>query len=248
VTKIASAVVALVALFAAAAMAADLMPVYKAPAPVAPMVAYNWNGFYVGVHIGGAWEHRDFSQTTTSGPLVESATLNSSSFAGGGQIGFNWTLAKILLGLEADMSGTDLSGNAQTFNLAGTGPGWTQTTDIFGTARARLGVIADDWLFYGTGGLAWADDQFTRTQLTGDPALTPPVGFVVSNHGTRIGWTAGAGVEWGFARNWSAKLEYLFMDFGSSSFSFTVPAGTFAVDEGDLTLHTVRVGVNYRFR
>jgi outer membrane immunogenic protein len=102
-------------------------------------------------------------------------------------------------------------------------------------------------LLYSTGGLAWADDQFTRTQLTGDGVATPPVGFIAANNGTRIGWVAGAGVEWGFARNWSAKLEYLFMDFGSNSFSFTVPAGTFAVSEGDLALHTVRVGVNYRF-
>ena len=109
-----------------------------------------------------------------------------------------------------------------------------------------FGLVANNWLLYGTGGLAWADDQFTRTQLTGGVG-TPPVGFVASNNGTRIGWTAGVGVEWGFARNWLAKLEYLFMDFGSSSFSFTVPAGTFAVNEGDLTLQTVRVGVNYRF-
>jgi outer membrane immunogenic protein len=226
------------------ALAADMVPVNKAPV-AAPV--YNWTGFYVGAHVGGAWERTSFSQTTTSGPLVEGATINSSSIAGGGQIGFNWTVGKILVGLEADMSGTGLSGSAQTFNLGGTGPGWNQTTDFFGTARGRLGVIADNWLFYGTGGIAWADDQFTRTQLTGDPALTPPVGLVVSNRGTRIGWTAGAGVEWGFARNWSAKVEYLFMDFGSNSFSFTVPAGIFAVNEGDLTLQTVRVGVNYRF-
>jgi outer membrane immunogenic protein len=227
------------------AIAADMAPVYKAPVP-AP--AYDWNGFYVGVHVGGAWERRSFSQTTTTGPLVESATINSSSVAGGGQVGFNWTVSNMLLGLEADVSGTGLSGSAQTFNLVGTGPGWTERTDFFGTARGRVGLVANNWLLYGTGGVAWADDRFTRTQLTGDGVATPPVGFVATNNGTRIGWTAGAGVEWGFARNWSAKLEYLFMDFASSSFSFTVPAGTFAVSEGDLTLQTVRVGVNYRFR
>jgi outer membrane immunogenic protein len=237
-------VTVLLTTLAGPATAADMAPLYKAP--VAASI-YNWNGFYVGAHVGGAWERRSFSQTTTSGALVESATINSSSVAGGGQIGFNWTVSNILLGLEADISGTGLSGNAQTFNLAGTGPGWNEKTDFFGTARGRVGLVANNWLFYGTGGLAWADDQFTRTQLTGGGIATPPVGFVATNNGTRIGWTAGAGVEWGFARNWSAKLEYLFMDFGSSSFSFSVPAGTFAVSEGDLTLQTVRVGVNYRF-
>jgi outer membrane immunogenic protein len=230
---------------AGSALAADMAPLNKAPV-AAPV--YDWNGFYIGAHFGGAWEQRRFSQTTTSGPLVESATINSSSVAGGGQIGFNWTVTNILLGLEADVSATGLSGSAQTFNLAGTGPGWNEKTDFFGTARGRVGVVASNWLFYGTGGLAWADDQFTRTQLTGDGVATPPVGFVATNNRTAIGWAAGAGVEWGFARSWSAKLEYLFMDFGSSSFTFTVPAGTFAINEGDLTLHTVRVGVNYRFR
>lgn len=245
-TKISQGVVVAVAVFAGAALAADLPPVYKAPPPVAPIAAYDWSGFYAGVHIGGAWEHRDFSQTTTVGPLVEAGTLTSSSVVGGGQIGYNSAINNILLGFEADVSGTGLNANAQTFNLVGAGPGWNEKTDIFGTARGRVGLIADNWLFYGTGGLAWADEQFTRTQLIAGGG-SPPLGFVVSNNGTRIGWTAGAGIEWGFARNWSAKLEYLYMNLGSSTFSFTVPSGTFTVSEGDLTINTVRVGVNYRF-
>jgi len=243
-TRRALPIAALMTALAGPALAADLAPIYKAPVAAAP--AYDWNGFYVGAHLGGVWERRSFSQTTTSGPLVESATINSGSVAGGGQIGFNWTVSNILVGLEADVSATGLSGSAQTFNLAGTGPGWNEKTDFFGTARGRIGLVADRWLLYATGGVAWADDQFTRTQLTGGVG-TPPVGFVASNNGTRIGWTAGVGVEWGFARNWSAKLEYLFMDFGGSSFSFTVPAGTFVVSEDDLALQTVRVGANYRF-
>jgi len=233
-----------VALFAGAAAAADLPPVYKTPPPVA--VEYNWNGFYVGAHIGGAWGHRDFSQTTTVGPLVEAGTLTSSSVAGGGQVGYNWAINNVLLGVEADVSGTGLGASTQTFNFAGTGPGWNEKTDFFGTVRGRLGLVADNWLFYGTGGFAWADDQFMRTQLTASVG-TPPLGFVVSNNATRTGWAAGAGIEWGLARNWSAKLEYLYMNLGSSTFSFTVPSGTFTVSEADLTISTVRFGVNYRF-
>src|ERR1051326_3800209 len=108
----------LITVLAGPALAADMAPLVKAPV-AAPV--YDWNGFYVGAHLGGAWERRSFSQATTSGPLIESATLNSSSVAGGGQIGFNWTSANILLGLEAAISGTGLRGNAQPFNLAGTG-------------------------------------------------------------------------------------------------------------------------------
>lgn len=243
VSKISRIVVASVVLSLGSAMAADLPPLYKARPAVA---AYNWNGFYVGAHIGGAWEHRDFSQTTTVGPLVESGSLTSSSVSGGGQIGYNWAINNFLLGLEADVSGTGLNASTQTFNLVGASPGWNQKTDFFGTARGRVGLISDNWLFYGTGGLAWADDQFTRTQLTAGGG-SPPAGFVASNNATRIGWAAGAGIEWGFAANWSAKLEYLYMNLGSDTFSFTVPSGTFTVREADLTINTVRFGVNYRF-
>src|ERR1041385_4984361 len=110
-TRRALPIAALMTALAGPALAADLAPIYKAPVAAAP--AYDWNGFYVGAHLGGVWERRSFSQTTTSGPLVESATINSGSVAGGGQIGFNWTVSNILVGLEADVSATGLSGSAQ---------------------------------------------------------------------------------------------------------------------------------------
>jgi outer membrane immunogenic protein len=87
-------------------------------------------------------------------------------------------------------------------------------------------------------------------KLTGGPG-TPRVGLVESNNATRVGWAAGGGVEWGFATNWSAKLEYMYMNFGVTSFNSTVPLrlgpGTFIVNEGHVIQNTVKLGLNHRF-
>ncbi|TPW00163.1 MAG: hypothetical protein USCAAHI_00387 [Beijerinckiaceae bacterium] len=122
-------------------------PVANADLGLAAAVAipptYNWNGFYIGAHVGGAWDQRIFSQTPPApGTLIESAAINSSGVFGGCQIGYNWKATpSILLGLEADVSGTSLTGNARTFNFAGTGPGWNVKDDVFGTVRGRAGWV-----------------------------------------------------------------------------------------------------------
>lgn len=217
-------------------------------ARAATSASYDWTGPYLGAHLGGAWDSRRFSQTTTAGPLVESGSINSSSAIGGGQVGYNWTPARsILVGVEADVSGAGLTGRTRTFNLLGVGPGWKQDVDAAGTARIRAGWTPGQWLLYGSGGLAWADDQFSRTQLTGNPG-TPPVGLVVSNNAVRVGWAAGAGIERALASRWSIKLEYQHMQFGGASSSFTTMPGIFTFSERPLSLDLVQLGLNYRFR
>jgi outer membrane immunogenic protein len=239
------------------AWAADL----PRPMPVkaAPMMepAFNWNGFYIGAHIGGAWASRDFNQTDTLFPaLVETGTITSSGVIGGGQIGYNWQFSpNWLIGIEADVSGADLNGSTTTAP-GGNAPavvGWNDKIDLFGTVRGRLGWVHDNWLLYGTGGFAWVDDQFTRTQLVAGPN-SPAAGLVVSNSQTATGWVAGVGAEWGFWRNWTARLEYLHIDVEGASWSFTTPVGvlapannTFTANENHLTIDTVRAGVNYIF-
>src|SRR5258707_361218 len=78
------------------------------------------------------------------------------------------------------------------------------------------------WLFDGTGGFAWSDDAFTRTQITA-VAGSPPLGDVRTNSPARTGWAAGGGIEYGFARNWTARVEYLHLDLSDQTFSFTAP-------------------------
>jgi outer membrane immunogenic protein len=224
---------------AGSAWAADLNPVYKAPVPAfAP--AFNWNGFYVGANLGGAWA----SDTATQANQVQ-LKQTSSGVAGGGQVGYNWVaLPNWLLGVEADVSGADLNGSAT--NPIGSNR-FNEKIDAFGTVRGRVGYVANNWLFYGTGGFGWSDTTFSRTQLT--PLATfPPAGDVQSNSSTRTGWAAGGGIEYGFAPNWTARVEYLHLDLGDQSFSFISPNGVVrTVDEGRLGIDSVRVGVNYKF-
>jgi outer membrane immunogenic protein len=234
-------------------LAADLTQplTYKAPPP-API--YNWSGLYIGAHLGGAWESRGFSRNSVLFPALDADTITSSGVTGGGQIGYNWQFTpNWLAGIEADVSGANLSGSLITPS-APPSPAtvsWTDNTHVFGTLRGRLGYVANNWLFYGTGGLAWDDSRFARNQLVAGPA-SPPAGLIAANTLTTIGWAAGAGVEWGFARNWTARIEYLHLDVDGGSYAFTSPSGaaginTFTINPNHLRIDTVRVGANYLF-
>jgi outer membrane immunogenic protein len=234
---------------AAPAMAADMMPLYKAP-PVAP---FTWAGGYLGLHLGGAWSSTAFGDTQGFFlPMAnDNGKLNAAGIAGGGQIGWNFVLGSIwLVGTELDVSGTELNGSATILPTPGGGTvGWNDKVDAFGTMRERVGYIAGNWLFYGTGGLGWAHDKFARTQ-TATGFNAPPAGFVVNETPNPVGWVAGGGVEWAYARNWTAKVEYLHFDLMSSN--TVVPSvipGTplITVNQNHLTIDTVRVGINYLF-
>jgi outer membrane immunogenic protein len=291
---VASVVIAAAAL-SAPARAADMQPYAVARVPIA--VGYDWEGFYVGGHIGGASDHVNFTQTNVGwsglfnysmGPLPdsnvntgESGSLGAASVTGGLQIGYNWLLpGPYLFGLEADISGAGISSSTET-----SPPGdplavaqWSDKLDLYGSVRARLGWVSGNWLFYGTGGFGWAYDKFTRSQLTA-PILDTlnsynapfidtkalQAGTVVTNSHVRPGWVAGAGVEWAFARTWTVKLEYLHFDTASEILSGghfnylpplpPVPPGSklnqfsssVAASQGDLTIDTVRIGINHNF-
>jgi outer membrane immunogenic protein len=206
-----------------AAMAADVPmrgPVYTKAAPS----AFSWDGWYVGVHGGYAWG--DFDSVVNT---VVAGSTKPDGFFGGLQIGYlrhitpNW-----VLGFEADISAGGVSGNGVVGGVFPT----VLDIDYFGTARTRLGYAVGPWLFYGTGGVAWAKTDFR---------LLPPAAPIGSNF-PHIGWTAGAGIEYAFSRNWSAKIEYLYADLGETR---SVVAAANQIN--DLTLSTVRLGLNYRF-
>jgi outer membrane immunogenic protein len=280
--SVASVLIAAVA-FSVPVRAADMPPIPMAPIPIA--LPFDWEGFYVGAHTGTATDDVSFTQTNvswsgnsvvpppftlnTSVNTGETGKLGASNVIGGIQAGYNWVFpGPYLFGLEADISGTDISSTALT-----TPPGdpqavaqWNDKVNLFGSARARLGYIAGPWLFYATGGFGWELDKFTRTQLSAPNFTVFP--FVDTNAlqgGTaatathlRAGWTAGAGIEWAFARTWTVKVEYLHFDTESelmtfSRLGFTVgsPArqltSSLTADTSNLTLDTVRVGINHTF-
>jgi outer membrane immunogenic protein len=227
------------------AFAADLpaaMPIKALP--IAP--AYDWSGFYIGGNIGGVWDHRTVTTNNIANGVVPLSTGsgNISSVTGGGQIGFNYVVSpNWIIGVEADVSGAALDG---TGAITSTRTGTNQhhnTLDVFGTARGRVGYAIDNVLLYGTGGFAWGDEKITRTQLTGTFA-NATAGVAETATQTGLGWAAGAGIEWGFAPNWTTRAEYLHLDLGTQSFTFPLAQQR---NDAKVELDAVRAGVNYKF-
>jgi outer membrane immunogenic protein len=208
------------------ANAADIpprAPVYKAPV-IAPVV-FSWTGFYAGVNVGYGWGRADdgFGNTNTIGGVV-----------GGGQLGANWQTGMFVLGIETDIQGTSQDKTFNVLTPAGSSLTVRDSLPWFGTTRGRVGIVADRWLFYVTGGLAYGETRNDVSVLTG-----PFAGFAASSSQTRTGWAAGGGIEAALADAWSAKLEYLHLDFGNSNVAGFANA--------KVTEDIVRAGVNYRF-
>ena len=243
---------ALAVAFSGPALAAD-MPVKAPVAPVLP--AYSWTGFYVGATVGGSWGRMD-SDYTNGGIAIGSASQSVNGVIGGLQAGYNWQAGSWLFGLEADIQASGQKGQTPFVDV----PIIVTVSDLntvrmpwFGTLRGRIGVTPmDRWLVYVTGGLAFADIQETHAYtVTCNICLNPTAGGL-STSATRTGWTIGAGAEVAIWDRWSAKVEYLHMDFGSFSdtASITVPAigGVVVVGSTNrLTDNVARIGLNYRF-
>jgi len=265
---------ALVSLVVGPAKAADLKP---APAPVytkAPVMApvFSWTGFYIGLNGGYSWGRTssDFRITDTiagvTGVTAGSASRNINGWLGGGQIGYNWQTGTWVLGIETDIQGTGQKGTVSfatpTICPVGvfiapvpcsTGSGSVeQKLPWFGTLRGRVGFTpAATWLLYATGGLAYGEIDTNATFTSASAVPGGPVTLTstsASSNTTRVGWTAGAGVEWAFYGPWSAKLEYLFMDLGKVNTSFAGPGPfTLMTTSSRITDNIVRAGINYRF-
>jgi outer membrane immunogenic protein len=236
--------VALTALLAgASAFAADLPP---SPAPVKAVsfipVTYNWTGFYIGANLGGDWARaKDAITVTTTGAAVTSGTTQSSGFLAGGQAGINWQFhPNWVIGVEADGDWLTNSSTVTTIDGAIRHDG---RLSAVGTGRARLGVVSNNWMLFGTGGFAWSYGQVTRTQITGTVGgAGPQTVETVTN--TRVGWSAGGGVEYGFAANWTARAEYLFLGLDKFSYTFPIAGRTTA---STLNINEGRVALNYKF-
>jgi outer membrane immunogenic protein len=222
-TTILLAATALALGLAHAASAADLgrKPVYKAP-PMNP--AYDWSGFYLGIAGGWAWD-----RTSQTDPTGAGSTGGFDGDGGliGGTVGYNWQMSpNVVFGLEGDMSWARVEASTTTNCPAGC----SNRLDWLGTGRARLGFTnGGSWMAYATGGVAFGGISASTLGASGDD--------------TKVGWTAGAGVENKFAGPWSAKLEYLYTDFGQTD---AYNNGTPVVNDY-LRAHVVRAGVNYQF-
>jgi len=250
--KLLLAIVCLATLGVAAPASAADMPVKAAPPPpVAPI--YNWTGFYIGAHVGGAWTDTDwFYACSARNLLIPPCGLaqgghSGSSWLAGGQVGFNYQVGRFVWGIEADFSATDIKGS----NLDAAFPLQEflhSRTDFIGTVAPRVGVAWDRVLLYAKGGVAWAHDDYWLT-LTPNQLLAGQT--FVRGDATRVGWMVGVGIEYAFAQNWSVKAEYNYMDFGterilvkSTGIEPTQP--NFDEDIRRKIL-VVKVGLNYKF-
>jgi outer membrane immunogenic protein len=267
----ASALVAFVAVGAAGAADLPAAPVYKAPV-VAPEV-WSWTGFYIGINGGGtrvkddlAAAPADAGTTAFWGPCFAagacsrdfgSATGTAAEF--GGQAGFNWQFNSLVAGLETDFQWTNAT-SSSSVALANTGIGFVPfngqaSSELrwFGTTRGRLGVLAaPSVLLYGTGGVAYG--SINRSWAGNFPTTLQNVSGI--NTQNAVGWTAGGGIEWMPTHNWTFGVEYLHVQYESSSFpatGFGNGAGcastncNFTVSSSGLTQDIVRAKLNYLF-
>lgn len=250
----------------------------KKPSPPAP--AYSWTGWYAGLNAGGAWGRSDVATTTALSPTsyfgggnipavnaAGTGAIDPNGFTGGGQIGYNWQLAPTwVAGIETDFSYFHLSGSRNVTAPYPANPPFAfnfqesvQTNWLF-TARPRLGWANNNWLVYVTGGVAVTQLKYNSTftdnySLIGIPSNVLDIGALST---AKVGWTIGGGVEAALWSNWSAKLEYLFVDFGSiagtSTNSISPAYAAFFgsstnpfFHSAELTANILRLGLNYKF-
>ena len=216
------------------AFAADLpMPAPVPPQAYVPVVPfYNWTGFYIGINGGGA-----FGNSNWSDPIDGSTgNFGVNGYLLGGTIGGNYQIGSFVLGVEGDGDWANFDGT--TVNASCAGVGCETKSNWLATVRGRAGWAWDRVLFYGTGGAAFANVQ-------------AGAGALPFSSSTQTGWTAGAGVEYAFAPNWTAKVEYLFVDLANASCGFgNCGGGTLATPVNttvSLNENIVRAGINFKF-
>ncbi len=247
---------ALAAHFWPSARAADLPAMKETPeAPPAYLDAapYDWNGYYLGGHLGYYFGRSGWSASTLAGEPVGSGSFGmavpmfvfgeTGSWFEGLHGGYNYVLPnRVVVGAEADVTGvvypnpnTNLTTGGVSI-LPHAGESYSENVLYSGTIRARIGYAPANWLFYATGGLAWTYDQFALTQLAS--------GNAEINNAWRFGWAAGAGVELPFTPHWTARLEYLYAGYGNLNVNF--PLSDQRVNSS-LALQQVRIGLDYHF-
>jgi outer membrane immunogenic protein len=207
--------------------AAD-MPMKAAPVAI----GYHWTGIYGGIHAGAGTGTKDWAFVPTN-----STSHKVNGAIGGGQLGFNYQIGSWVFGVEGDLSASSIQGSSACPN---TNYSCSSKAFWLATLTGRVGyAVTQPLLVYVKGGGAWAREQFTAiasfaSEDTGRTSVS--------------GWTIGGGLEYGFARNWSVKIEYDYLDFGTKRYNFLNPAGA-VVDTADVKqqLHLVKAGLNYRF-
>jgi outer membrane immunogenic protein len=212
---------------AGTASAADMRAVPYTPG--APYVSvYNWTGFYIGGMGGYGWS--DQVEASVLGIRVSASSNDLKGGFGGGTIGYNRQMGNWVLGVEADGAWSDMRYSLSAFGVTA-----ADKIRSFGSVTGRVGYVpVQPLMVYFKGGYAWADNQISATGF----------GATFAESRFHSGWTVGAGLEYMFVPDWSAKVEYMYADYGKATYlSSFVPGG---VGLG-ATVNSVKAGVNYHF-
>lgn len=213
---------------AQSASAADIPTKAPARAPAAVVPATTWTGCYIGAQGGYAWGdtgyHTGIPATPGSG-----YTFDVSGGVVGGHVGCNYQVNWFVFGVEGDGEWTGLSGDdgGRGGTIDRIEGNWQASL------RGRAGIAVGQALIYATGGAAWLNVDYSR----------PDFNTEVINK-TLGGWTVGAGLEYGFTPNWSARIEYRYAEFDSEGFPFTTGSQRTL---RDTSVNTIRAGISYRF-
>jgi opacity protein-like surface antigen len=206
-----------------------------APAIVTPV--WNWTGLYFGGHLGGGWGRTQLQPTSGFFGFVAAPGWGDvDGFIGGGQAGINYQIANWVLGVEGEYSWSDLDGYAPCDRSFYT---CHNRVDEVATLAGRFGYAYGNLMFFTKAGGAWAQDKHDMVRYATANLFNADV--------TRTGWLLGSGLEYAFTPDWSAKIEYSYMDFGNHSVPFTDQFGNIANIDVDQVIQDVKVGVNYRF-
>jgi outer membrane immunogenic protein len=240
--KFCLATVSLLALGMAPASAADLAARPYTKAPPAPVVAiYDWTGFYIGINGGGGSAHKCWDLVADAfGDLPgPEGCHNATGGTAGGQIGYRWQTANWVFGVEGQGNWADFRGSNTSLLFA---PDFNRSkVDAFGLITGQVGYAWNNVLLYVKGGAAVTGDRYD--------VFSGATGLVLASASeTRWGGTVGAGLEVGFAPNWSVGVEYDHLFMGSRNISLNAPGGVFFETEHisqDVDIGLVRL--NYRF-
>ena len=207
------------------AFSADLpRPAYKAPAY--SVSGYSWTGFYAGINGGYGFGTSNWSGVGNSGSTKPKGAL------AGITLGYNLQTGAWVWGLEGDIDYSWVKGSDSSGTGVCTGIGCETRNTWLGTARGRIGYAGwDRWLPYITGGAAFGGIKMTSATA-------------VSETKTKLGWTLGGGVEYAVMNNWTAKIEYLYADLGTTSCSVATCG---VATDVSFKESIVRAGLNYRF-
>jgi outer membrane immunogenic protein len=223
---------ALVCIAGTSALAADLPnrksePMYEPPPPP----AFTWTGVYIGGQVGYQWGNTSPTAFGPGGAVAGLPGTGESGIVGGAHVGYNLQVSQFVFGLEGDVDGSSYNGGNGTGLVA-----YSTREPIEASIRGRIGYAWDRVLFYGTGGAAFGDFHDLYTGPGGTDSIWT----------TRVGWTAGGGVEYAITNNWSVRAEYRYSDFGriTEPLAVSLPGTSVSRRETD---NRVQVGFSYKF-